>query len=49
MVATLIMIILGMVLIFMSFLVGLQGSFLIALGGSLFGLFTVSLPFILEF
>tara|TARA_R110000823_G_scaffold2020_1_gene8228 strand:+ start:70 stop:219 length:150 start_codon:yes stop_codon:yes gene_type:complete len=49
MVATLIMLILGIVLIFMSFLIGLQGSFLIALGGSFFGLLAVSLPFILEF
>jgi len=49
MIGTIILMITGMILILMSFLVSLQGSLLLSLGCSFFGLLALALPFILEY
>ena len=49
MIRTIILMIAGMILILMSFLVALQGSLLLSLGGSFFGLLALALPFMLDY
>ena len=49
MIGTIILMIAGMILILMSFLVALQGSLLLSLGGPFFGLLALALPFMLDY
>ena len=49
MIGTIILMITGMILILMSFLVALQGSLLLSLGSSFFGLLALALPFMLDY